>query len=155
MASTSCCSRGAAGLGPALRLAPQTNLNLMITHYNYFRDMSKWFYVLIADRKFGVQFLRIPYTHKNKSRALCVKKTPFFMGGDHRTHTNNLCGDLCILLTYIHQIDIDIFYNAFFRAKLLHILLVLLNNKFYLTRCALFISIISMNFNIQMDHANT
>ena len=99
MASTSCCSRGAAGLGPALRLAPQTNLNLMITHYNYFRDMSKWFYVLIADRKFGVQFLRIPYTHKNKSRALCVKKTPFFMGGDHRTHTNNLCGDLCILLT--------------------------------------------------------
>jgi len=65
MASTSCWPRGAAGLGPALRVAPQTNLNLMITHYNYFRDMSKWFYVLIADRKFGVQFLRIPYKHKD------------------------------------------------------------------------------------------
>ena len=90
MASTSCCSRGAAGLGPALRLAPQTNLNLMITHYNYFRDMSKWFYVLIADRKFGVQFLRIPYTHKDNS--------PIFGGS--------------LYIIKINTLDIFVFYTV-------------------------------------------
>ena len=66
-------------------------------------DFSFYSVMFEDKKKYDVRFIHIPYTHKNKSRALCVKKkTPFFMGGDHRTHTNNLCGDLCILLTYIH-----------------------------------------------------
>ena len=50
-------------------------------------DFSFYSVMFEDKKKYDVRFIHIPYTHKNKSRALCVKKTPFFMGGDHRTHT--------------------------------------------------------------------
>jgi hypothetical protein len=53
--------------------------------------MSKWFYVLIADRKFGVQFLRIPYTHKDNS--------PILGGGS-------------LYIIKINTLDIFVFYTV-------------------------------------------
>jgi len=59
--------------------------------------------VMFEDKKNTMFDSSISLIHiKISPVRFALKKTPFFMGGDHRTHTNNLCGDLCILLTYIH-----------------------------------------------------
>ena len=44
-------------------------------------DFSFYSAMFEDKKKYDVRFIHIPYTHKNKSRALCVKKNPFFYGG--------------------------------------------------------------------------
>ena len=59
-------------------------------------DFSFYSVMFEDKKKYDVRFIHIPYTHKNKSRALCVKKNPFFYGGVIIARTQIICAAIFV-----------------------------------------------------------